>query len=321
MTDLEVTDVQVVGVGLLRPEGVAVRRSGQAFAADGNATVSEIRGDGSLRPIGPAGDLPNGINFTPDGSALIIADFGANQLQRCDLETGQIDVICDAVGARSLARPNYPAVTKDGTIYCSCSTASDVIDCLVYGIDDGFIFRITPDGNAEVLVDHMLLPNGLAIDESGSYLYVVRTSAGDVVRFPILDDGRLGAQEPYGPGFGDRTEWGEAGARAAWGDNPLRDYTTLDPTLQPRWGFPDGCAFDIEGNLWVTLTGRNTIVAITPDEGLKTVFDDPKGRLFRPSNIAFGGPDMQDVYFGSAEADYVVQGRSSVPGLELPGQG
>jgi gluconolactonase len=140
------------------------------------------------------------------------------------------------------------------------------------------------------------------------------------VRFPILADGRLGQQEPYGPKLGDRTEWGEEAAALVWGDNPIRDFATADFSLRYKWAFPDGCAFDSEGNLWVAVLGRNSIVAITPERELVEVACEPEGVLLQPSNVSFGGADMRDVYFGTVEHDYVVRGRSSVPGLELIGQ-
>ena len=319
MTQPILTDVRITGRGVKRPEGVTACRDGRVYAADGNSTVAEILPDGSLRGIGPAAKEPNGVNLTLDGSALLVAEFGSNELLRCELSTGEVTLICDSVEGRPLARPNYPIVLSDGTVYCTSSTASDVIDCIVYAYDDGYVCRIRPDGTADIVADGLQLPNGLAVDESESYLYVVRTSPGDVVRYPILSDRTLGAQEPYGPPLGDRTEWGEDAVRFAWGDNPVRDYTTWNPELQPRWALPDGCAFDAEGNLWTTLAGRNAIVAIRPNGEVCTIVGAAEELVVRPSTVAFGGPDMRDVYIGSAEAPFLVRGRSSIPGVALAG--
>jgi len=69
----------------------------------------------------------------------------------------------------------------------------------------------------------------------------------------------------------------------------------------------DGCAFDAEGNLWVTLVLANRIVAISPDGAL----------LNGPTSIAWGGRDMRDIQIGSITTPYVLKGRSSVPGLPM----
>jgi gluconolactonase len=92
----------------------------------------------------------------------------------------------------------------------------------------------------------------------------------------------------------------------------------VDPQVSRRWGMADGCAFDAEGNLWVTLVLANRIVAIRPDGRATTVIEDPEGALLSgPTSIAWGGQDMCDVYIGSIATPYVLKGRSSVPGLPM----
>ena len=80
----------------------------------------------------------------------------------------------------------------------------------------------------------------------------------------------------------------------------------------------DGCAFDADGNLWVTLVLANRIVAISPDGRATVVIEDPDGALLSgPTSIAWGGQDMRDVYIGSILTPHVLKGRSSVPGLPM----
>jgi gluconolactonase len=87
------------------------------------------------------------------------------------------------------------------------------------------------------------------------------------------------------------------------------------------WPYTDGCAFDVEGNLWVTLPAANKIVAITPAQEMMTLIHDPTGTLMNdPTNVSFGGADMRDVYFGSIATDYVLKGRSPVAGMKLAHQ-
>jgi gluconolactonase len=148
----------------------------------------------------------------------------------------------------------------------------------------------------------------MALDRNEDYLYVVRTLTADVVRFPI-DGETLGPPERFGPPLGDRRpdEFG-----------PDQGRLLADPETSRRWGMADGCAFDAEGNLWVTLVLANRIVAISPGGQATTVLDDPDGELLKaPTSIAWGGPDMRDIYIGSIATPYVLKGRSSVPGLPL----
>ena len=88
--------------------------------------------------------------------------------------------------------------------------------------------------------------------------------------------------------------------------------------LRSQLGPTDGCGFDQDGNLWVTLVLANKVVAITPSGEVLTVLSDPTGELMHsPTNVSWGGPDMCDLYIGSVTRDYVVKVRSPVPGLPL----
>ncbi|WP_293315003.1 SMP-30/gluconolactonase/LRE family protein [Mycobacterium sp.] len=197
-----------------------------------------------------------------------------------------------------------------GALWCSVSTmADDLLDTIARGTADGFIFRVTPDRQlAQVAADAVSFPNCMALDRNEYYLYVVRTVAADVVRFPIRGE-TLGPPKRFGPPLGDRRpdEFGSDHGRLL-----------ADPQVSRRWAMADGCAFDADGNLWVTLVLANRIVAISPDGRATTVIEDPDGALLNgPTSIAWGGPDMRDIYIGSITTPYVLKGRSSVPGLPL----
>jgi sugar lactone lactonase YvrE len=79
-------------------------------------------------------------------------------------------------------------------------------------------------------------------------------------------------------------------------------------------GVPDGMAFDVQGNLYVTIPARmesgrfrpaNMILKIDPTGFVTTVLDDPKGETMRsPTNCAFGGPGLQDLYIANLGGDF-----------------
>ncbi len=322
ISPIPLTELTAVGKGLNRPEDVAVSREGRVFASNADAAVGEIFPDGSMQPIGAAGGEPNGINLTPDGKAIIIANFAGHSLQRLDLASGFVSTLCDTVEGRPLRSANYPIIARDGGIYCSSSTVTDnFVESFIEGAADGFIARIDPDGSAAIVADEVIFPNGLALDADEDYLYCARTAPADVVRFPILGDGSLGTAEGYGPPLGIRTAYGEAAAELLWPDGAERTPETMNFALMTSWGSTDGVAFDADGNLWVTMPSIGRIVAITPELEVVTVVDDPSFSLvIAPTNVTFGGDDLRDVYFGSFATPYVVKGRSPVPGLPLAAQ-
>ncbi len=307
---IETADMQKVAKGIDRPEDVVVGKDGRVWASEHTSACAEILGDGTFRKVGDAGGAPNGINMDAEGR-IIIANFGiydgeAGPLQRLDVETGKVAVLASEVDGKQLTSCNYPIVARDGTIYCTHSTFAEQWPQALDGREDGFVFRVTPDGKVEKLADGLKFANGCCLDADESHLYVNQTSGGNVVRYPILDDGRLGKREDYGPMLG------------------IIPSAQTDPNNLPspeemaNWAFTDGNGFDAEGNLWVTLPAANKVVAITPDLEVFTVAHDPTGEVMdHPTNVTWGGADMKDVYFGSIRADYVLKARSPVAGMKL----
>src|SRR3989442_15954246 len=133
-----------------------------------------------------------------------------------------------------------------------------------------------------------------------SPLYACQTMGGNVARPLIRADGLLGPAEPSGPVLGDPA------------------FPGATPAERARFGATDGCGFDADGNLWVTLVLANKVIAITPKREVVTVIHDPTGELMSwPTNVSWGGPDMRDLYNGTIRRDYVLHARSPVPGLPL----
>lgn len=307
---IETRDMEKIGLGIARCEDVVVSKGGKVWASDQASACAEILPDGSLRRVGQAGGAPNGINMDAQGR-IIIANFGVYEgedgpLQRLDVETGEIEILASEIDGQTLTACNYPIVARDGTIYCTHSTSANPWPKALDGRTDGFVFRVTPDGAVEKLADGLKFANGCCLDEDESHLYVCQTSGGNVVRYPLLADGRLGPREDYGPVLGTFPT-----AQADPDNLPT-------PADMADWPYTDGNGFDVEGNLWVTLPAANKVVAITPQREVVTIAHDPTGEVLNdPTNVTWGGADMKDVYFGSIGTDYVIKARSPVAGMKL----
>jgi len=290
------------GVGLKRPEDVVVSRDNRVWASDEASACAEIQADGTLRRVGKAGGKPNGINMDREGR-IVIAHFAIDTpdpgaLQRLDTQTGRIDVLCAEINGRMLKASNYPLVDRAGNVWCSHSTWDRAGSSA--GSGDGFVYRVRPDGKPEIMAEGFHFTNGLAMDPDERHLYVCQTVGCDVVRLPIRADGTLGPKERYGPLLG----------------GPAIDEPT--PANRGTQGATDGCAFDQEGNLWVTLVRANKVVAITPASQVEVIIQDPTGELMDwPTNVSFGGSDLRDLYIGSVRKDYVLHARSPIPGAPL----
>lgn len=63
---------------------------------------------------------------------------------------------------------------------------------------------------------------------------------------------------------------------------------------------PDGVAFDMAGNLYITLYVPDRIYRLTPSGALEVVADDWERLILNaPTNIAFGGADMRTLLIAS----------------------
>ena len=119
------------------------------------------------------------------------------------------------------------------------------------GLNDGMVFTWADGQEPRIVAEGIRFANGMAFDFSEEHLYVCETTGCDILRYPILPDGSLGEPSQYGPRLGlDSSE--------------VQQQRPLGPDVRSKLGLTDGCGFDAEGNLWVTLVMANKIVAITP---------------------------------------------------------
>jgi len=308
---IPISSFTTVAEGLKIPEGVAADRAGDIYVSNQDSACVIIRKDGSRRHVGPPG-AANGVALDGKGG-LFIATFGLlhdgpGPLLRLDLQSGRIEEVAGEIDGRTLVASNFPVVSRDGSVYCSHSKWSDP-GVIGDRRPEGFVYRVS-SGRVEVVASGVRGANGCCFDRDERHLYVAQTPAGNVLRMRRLDDGRFGPPEPYGPVLGGVVPdagVAEIRARIGAGDRDL--------------GYTDGLAFDVDGALWVTLPFANKIVAITPDQRVVTVVSDPQARLMdMPTNLAFGGPDLRDLYVVSRLRGNVIRARSPVAGLPLVGQ-
>jgi gluconolactonase len=310
LTKIEIKDMEKIGLGLNRPEDVVVGKDGRVWASDRGSACAEILPDGKLNRIGEAGGAPNGINMDVEGR-IVIANFGVfagepGPLQRLDVETGRVEILCAEVEGVPLSACNYPIIDSRGNVWCTHSTQASPWPKALDGRADGFVFKVTPDGEATKVAEGIKFANGCCLDAKEEYLYVNQTSGGNVLRFELLDSGGLGPAQEYGPMLGIIPR------------GPVSRDNPPTPEEMAHWAYTDGNGFDEEGNLWVTLPSANKLVAVTPDLDVFTVAHDPTGQVLRdPTNVTWGGDDMRDLYIGSIRTDYVLKSRSPIPGMRL----
>lgn len=302
-----------VGHGLNRPECVLTTVRGDIFTADWRGGVAHILPDGSQRLYsGAAVDgetlKPNGIALLNDGSFLL-AHLGADQGGIFRLyRDGRVEPFLRTVDGLDLPPSNFVVQDAAGRTWITISTRL-VPRALGYrkSCNDGFVVMVDHQG-ARIVADGLGYTNECAVDPSGQWLYVNETFTRQLSRFAIRADSSLGEKQVV-------TEFGSG-------------------------VFPDGLAFDVEGNAWVASIVSNRLIRVASD-GLQTVWledvdadhlawvevayqaddmgrphlDGAKSRYLKNiSSLAFGGPELKTAYLGCLLGDRLATLRMPVAG-------
>jgi gluconolactonase len=237
----------------------------------------------------PSGSIPNGVTIDRQGN-LVYCDLGKQAMMRVT-QSGQVSMIADRVGTLALTVPNFATYDAEGNLYVSNSSTRDIKTLLVEMSKpepNGALVRIRPDGKSEIVASGIYLANGTAIDPKEEAVYVLESTRHDCLRIAIKKDGTFGKAEIFSKDF---------------------------PAI------PDGMAFDLDGNLFVTLPGKpkkpedppkdkillpaNQILKVDKSGAWTMLVDDPASeKLDHPTNCAFGGPGLQDLYFANLEGEH-----------------
>jgi sugar lactone lactonase YvrE len=187
-----------------------------------------------------------------------------------------------------MSSPNFPFIDSRDRLWVSNSTSlPNIEEALRAPVPDGCIVLIAA-GKKQIVAESICFANGVALDSAEKYVYVAETMKRRILRFSIHQNGSLGAKEIYGPEF------------------------------LGRLGFPDGIAFDEDGNLWVAFPAWNAIGYITPDGKLEVVLEDPEKKILRgPANICFGGKNRKTAFIGSLEGTEIPYFDVPYPGMRL----
>jgi len=208
--------------------------------ADAHRTVDEEVGAVAMRERG-------GVVLAARSGVVVLDDLSGPPRRVADLRVPGVrfnDAKCDAAGrlwAGTLADDGRPG--------------------------GGRLYRVEPDGRAEVALEGVTVSNGLDWSPDGRTLYYVdsATQRVDAIAF-----------DPEHGSLGER--------------RPLIAIPAQD-------GIPDGLTVDAEGHLWLALFRGGAVLRIAPDGSCVRTVRVP---VSHPTSCAFGGADLADLYITSA---------------------
>jgi len=163
-------------------------------------------------------------------------------------QKGEVSTHCDGAPDGSLAMPNYGSFDSKGNYYYF-----DSGDCWK---PNGRFVRVRPDQRSESLAGgNWHFPDGLATSPRDGAMFMIQSTAADVLRIPVKKDGTVGSTEIYAPLQGSAM---------------------------------DGLAFARNGNLYVSCYFPNRINRVFPDRNIELSIEDTTGEILnQPTSIAF----------------------------------
>jgi sugar lactone lactonase YvrE len=259
---------------------------------------SWIEGDvyfcsGALLRVDAAKKVHPVLNIEPAGTVvcadgrLLICDNKNKALLSLSPE-GQLDVVVERFETHALRSLNDLTIDACGNVYWTDPESSSPENLV------GNVFRVRPDGRVDRIATGLAFPNGVEVDPQSKHLYVIESQTKKILRYALpTDDELLGEAELF-------YDLGGSGG--------------------------DGCAFDAAGNLWVAdfhrpETGKGRITVLSPQAEVLAYLPLPTKLV---SNIAFGGPNHDEIFCTTGDAPGVfhtavgVKGFVGHPGKPLP---
>jgi gluconolactonase len=193
-------------------------------------------------------------------------------------KNGDHSVFATHAGDHKIVAPNYLLFDRRGRIY--------VTDSGNWMKRNGFVLRFEPDGRGKVLAGPFGYANGLALSADERQLFMVESDSDSILRFEIGADDKLNKPEVYVDHVGR---------------------------------LPDGMALDAEGNLYACCYASDEIWRIGPDRQKTLLAHDRWGILLgRPTNLAFGGNDFDEIYIANLGRFTITRARLGIRGKPLP---
>ncbi len=269
----------VFAEGLDHPECVAVHPDGSIWAGGEAGQIYKISADGSeVQEMANTGGFILGIAFNPTAEWLAICDLAKKCLWKYHLATNKLEFWSNGADGHTFNIPNYGSFDKQGNFYVTESGDFRQIT--------GKVLKYDADGKGHIWHEGPFnFTNGCAIDKAEEYLYLVVSFLPGIERIKINADGTAGEREVY---------------------------CTLPETV------PDGCAFDNEGNLYVSCYAPNKIYRIAPDRNATLFIDDWEAHtLSNPTNIAFGGENMDTIFTANLGRWHITKIEAGIVGQKL----
>jgi sugar lactone lactonase YvrE len=279
-----VREAEVLLGGLGFAEGPRWHDGRLWFSDMGAARVMAVDLDGRAELVLEVPTRPSGLGWLPDGRLLVVSMRDRRVLR---LESdGEVVVHADLA---DLASFDCNDMVVDGLGRAYVGNAGFDLSARPLEVRAAEVVLVTPDGEARVVDDEVVFPNGSVVTPDGSTLVVAETFGQCLTAFTIAEDGSL---------------------------TDRRTFASLRGTS------PDGICLDAEGAVWVA--DANGSACLRVREGGEVVDRVDTGRGCFACML--GGADRRTLFLMTAEGfeGAAIRRRTAaieVVEVEVPGAG
>jgi len=238
-----------------------------------NGRVVRIDPSGNFHLVAEYDGWPNGLKLHKDGR-IFIADY-KHGIMVMDPVNGRVEPYLLRAGIERFKAVNDLFFAANGDLYFT--------DQGLTGLHDptGRVFRLTPDGRVDCLLNNVPSPNGLVMNLDESMLYVAVTRGNCIWRVPLMPNGGVAK-------------------------------VGLFVQLSGGWGGPDGVAMDADGRLVIAHVGMGSVWVV--DRLGEPVYRIRSCTGTHTTNVAFGGRENKTLFITESGTGTILTAELDVPG-------
>lgn len=263
-------------------EGIAFDSAGNAYISDVyNGTIYRVAANGQAYIWAKTG-APNGHKVLADGTHLV-CDGSQHAVLHLDSNGKVIGKAASEYDGKPLRAPNDLTLDPQGGFYFTDPGGSNKENPI------GTVHYVDKAGKTHLVAQGLAFPNGIVLRPDGKSLLVGESNYNRILVYEVLAPGKVGAMKVFA-------------------NLPTKEGEQIDNQ-------PDGMCLDAEGNLYVAHYGMRQVQVLNKEGKLLRRY--PGGNL-TTSNVAFGGPRMDQLYITGALGDEM-KSKGALFRLELKG--
>jgi gluconolactonase len=248
-------------------EGVAFDHRGEAYISDTqHGEIYRVTPDAKTTVWAKTG-APNGHKIFADGTHLV-CDGSQHAVLHLDPDGKIIDSASSECEGKPLRAPNDLTLDPKGGFYFTDPGGSGEKNPI------GTVHYVDRKGKTHLVAERLAFPNGIVLRPDGKTLLVGESGYNRILVYEVLSPGKLG---------------------------PMKIFANLPQKQGDQIeNAPDGMCLDEDGNLYVAHYGMHQVQVLNPVGHLLRRYES--GNL-TTSNVAFGGPKMDQLYITGALGD------------------